>query len=135
MENIISAAILIATLYGGTMVGEKIYHAVRMAALAKAAQGLPKLSPFAHVLTRQSSRRHVEACNRKQAEGNRPRARNCNLTLTSGNETRWRATGVVQQPMPNEKVEAREKIKVVLIARARGEATPQYEADYLIARK
>jgi len=52
MQDIISAAILIATLYGGTVAATKIHDAVREAALTKAAQGLPKLSTFGHALTK-----------------------------------------------------------------------------------
>jgi hypothetical protein len=51
MEDIIGAAILIATLYGGTMAAEKIHDTVRKAALTKAARGLPSLSNFASHLT------------------------------------------------------------------------------------
>ena len=47
MEELISIAILIATLYGGTVATEKIYVSVRAAALSKAAHGLPRLTPFA----------------------------------------------------------------------------------------
>ena len=52
MENIINTAILVATLYAGTMAAEKFHDAVREAALTKAAQGLPSLSKFASGLTR-----------------------------------------------------------------------------------
>ena len=51
MQDIISAAILIAPLYVGTVAATKIHDAVREAALTKAAQGLPKLSTFDHALT------------------------------------------------------------------------------------
>ena len=54
MQNIISAVILIATLFGGTVVADKIYHFVREAALTKAAEGLPKLSNFAASLTKEA---------------------------------------------------------------------------------
>ena len=53
MQELISAAILIATLYGGTVAATKIHDAVREVALTKAAQGLPQLSGFGHVLTSQ----------------------------------------------------------------------------------
>ena len=46
MRELISAAALIATRYGGTLVGEKIFESVRQAALAKSAHGLPSLSNF-----------------------------------------------------------------------------------------
>lgn len=45
--NHINVAILIATFFGGTLVAERINHAVRGAALKKAAHGLPGLSRFA----------------------------------------------------------------------------------------
>ena len=51
MKEIISIAILIATLFGGTLAAERIYCSVREAALTKAAQGLPSLSRFGHALT------------------------------------------------------------------------------------
>ena len=51
MQDIISAAILIATLFGGTLAAEKIHDTFREAALTKAAHGLPRLSGFAHALT------------------------------------------------------------------------------------
>ena len=51
MEELISIAVLVATLYGGTLATEKIYVTVREAALTKAAQGLPRLAPFAASLT------------------------------------------------------------------------------------
>ena len=51
MQDLIIAAILIATLYGGTVAATKIHDAVREAALTKAAQGLPRLSAFGHALT------------------------------------------------------------------------------------
>lgn len=57
MNELIGVAILIATLFGGTFAAEKIYHAVREAALTKAAQGLPPLSPFAKGLTRKKEHR------------------------------------------------------------------------------
>jgi hypothetical protein len=51
MQEIISAVFLIATLFGGTVMADKIFHKVREAALTKAAQGLPKLSSFSSELT------------------------------------------------------------------------------------
>ena len=51
MNELIGIAVLVATLFGGTMLTEKIFDSVRKAALTKAAQGLPKLSPFADSLT------------------------------------------------------------------------------------
>ena len=56
MKDLISIAILVATIYGGTVAAEKIYSYVREAALTKAAKGLPELSPFAASLTRKQNR-------------------------------------------------------------------------------
>ena len=55
MKDLIRIAILVATLFGGTIAAEKIYSSVREAALTRAAKGLPGLSPFADSLT---SRKH-----------------------------------------------------------------------------
>ena len=57
MQEIISAVVLVATLFGGTVAADKIYHAVQKAALTKAAQGLPRLSPFAAALTKSKQRK------------------------------------------------------------------------------
>ncbi len=51
MKDLISIAILIATLFGGTVLADRIIPAVRVAALTKAAQGLPPLTPLANALT------------------------------------------------------------------------------------
>ena len=51
MKELIGIAVLIASLYGGTLAAEKIYWTVREAALTKAAYGLPALTPFARALT------------------------------------------------------------------------------------
>jgi cytochrome c556 len=51
MEDLISIAVLVATLYGGTVTADKIYNMTREAALTKAAHGLPRLAPFAKALT------------------------------------------------------------------------------------
>ena len=59
MNELISIAIFIATLFGGTIVAEKILINVRGAALSKSAQGLPRLSPFAQSLTHGSKLRKV----------------------------------------------------------------------------
>lgn len=56
MKDLISVAILIATVFGGTVAAEKIYNSVRVAALTKAATGLPVLLPFAASLTRKQNR-------------------------------------------------------------------------------
>ncbi|OQW46916.1 MAG: hypothetical protein A4S09_03145 [Proteobacteria bacterium SG_bin7] len=47
--------VLITGIFGGTVAAQKIYQEVRLAALIKAAKGLPKLSPLAHAMTRQKS--------------------------------------------------------------------------------
>jgi len=52
MQDLISAAILIATLFSGTVVAGKIHRTVRDAALTKTAHGLPSLHRFAIGLTR-----------------------------------------------------------------------------------
>ena len=57
MKELIGIAVFIATIYGGTVASVKIYCAVREAALTKAAQGLPRLSPFARSLTAGSNHR------------------------------------------------------------------------------
>ena len=54
MNELIGVAVLVATLFGGTIAAEKIFESVRKAALTKAAQGLPRLSPFADSLTKKS---------------------------------------------------------------------------------
>jgi hypothetical protein len=51
MKGLIAIATLICTLYGGTWAARWIYREVRLAALTKAATGLPRLSPFAAALT------------------------------------------------------------------------------------
>ncbi len=56
MKDMISTAILIATVFGSTVAAEKIYSSVREATLMKAATGLPRLSPFAASLTRKQNR-------------------------------------------------------------------------------
>ncbi len=47
MGDLINFAVIVATLFGGTMAAEKIYDTVRHAALSKAAHGLPPLRGFA----------------------------------------------------------------------------------------
>ncbi len=51
MKELISVAILIATLYGGSVLGNRILNSVREAALTKAATGLPRLSTMCRSLT------------------------------------------------------------------------------------
>jgi len=55
MKELISIAVLIASLYGGSLAGSHILHTVRKAALSKAAVGLPRLSTFSRRLTAQPS--------------------------------------------------------------------------------
>lgn len=51
MKELIGVAVIVATIFGGTITAKKIYVEVRKAALTKAAQGLPRLSPLAISLT------------------------------------------------------------------------------------
>lgn len=51
MKELVGIALVVTALFGGTIIAEKIYVEVRQAALTKAAQGLPRLSPFAIKLT------------------------------------------------------------------------------------
>ncbi len=55
MKELIGIAVMIAGIFGGTMAAEKIYDKIRVAALAKSASGLPRLSPFARAMTRPKS--------------------------------------------------------------------------------
>ena len=64
MKELIAIATLIAGVYGGTAVADWIYREVRLAALKKAAQGLPPLSPFARALTGQSHKKHQQKSTR-----------------------------------------------------------------------
>lgn len=50
-KELISVAVLIATLYGGSVLGSRILNSVREAALTKAATGLPSLSAMSRSLT------------------------------------------------------------------------------------
>jgi hypothetical protein len=50
VKELIGIAVIIATLYGGSRAGEKIFVNIREAALTKAAKGLPSLSAFGHSL-------------------------------------------------------------------------------------
>lgn len=52
MQELISIAILIATLFGGTYAAKRITDEVQIAALTKAAHGLPSLSKFSQKLTK-----------------------------------------------------------------------------------
>lgn len=54
MNDLISTAILIATLFGGTVAADKIYISVRRVALEKASSGLPRLVPFAASMSRKN---------------------------------------------------------------------------------
>lgn len=51
MNDLIGTAVLVASLFGGTMVAKEIFFEVRSAALTKAAQGLPNLSKLSRSLT------------------------------------------------------------------------------------
>jgi len=51
MKELISVAVLIATLYAGSILGTRILNSVRGAALTKAATGLPSLSTMSRSLT------------------------------------------------------------------------------------
>lgn len=57
MKELIGIAVIVATLFGGTMATEKIYVEVRQAALTKAAQGLPRLSHLSETLTYRTKRK------------------------------------------------------------------------------
>ncbi len=46
MKELIGAAVLLVSLYGGTKMMSVIHDSVRKAALEKVAQGLPKLPRF-----------------------------------------------------------------------------------------
>ena len=56
MNDLISIAILIATLFGGTVAADKIYDSVRRAALEKSAKGLPELGSFSKQLTKKNGK-------------------------------------------------------------------------------
>lgn len=53
MKELISVAVLIASLYGGSIVGGRIFHSLREASLTKAAIGLPRLSSISQSLIAQ----------------------------------------------------------------------------------
>lgn len=52
MKEIISAVILIVTLFAGTHYLKEIHDSVRRAALEKAAKGMPSLMEMTHALQR-----------------------------------------------------------------------------------
>lgn len=56
MKELISIAVLIASMYGGSLLGDKILKTARREALTKTAQGLPQLSTLSHALTQQKSK-------------------------------------------------------------------------------
>ncbi len=70
MKELIGIATLIAALFGGTLLAEKIYQEVRLAALTKASKGLPKLAPFAVALTRNSQKQLIQP---DQKRGRKPK--------------------------------------------------------------
>lgn len=51
MKEIISAALMIVSIWGGTAALKSIHDGIRKAALEKAAQGTPPLTGFANALT------------------------------------------------------------------------------------
>lgn len=59
MKELIGIAVMVATLFGGTITSEKIFVEVRQTTLAKVVQGLPRLSTFSKTLT------HIEKRKRK----------------------------------------------------------------------
>lgn len=56
MTDLINIAVVVFLLFGGTKSAEKIYISTREAALKKAAQGLPKMTPFTKTLTKKKNR-------------------------------------------------------------------------------
>ena len=61
MKEIISAVLLIVSLFAGTHVLKEIHDSVRKAALEKAAKGLPSLAAMTHTLQKKKeARRDVE---------------------------------------------------------------------------
>lgn len=54
MNDLINIAVVVVMLFGGTVTAEKIYVEVRKVALAKVAQGLPRLSSYTVQLTNRS---------------------------------------------------------------------------------
>lgn len=51
MNEIISAVVFVVFLCSGAFAADRIYRAVEVAALTKAAHGLPSLTSFGHALT------------------------------------------------------------------------------------
>ncbi len=78
MRDLISTAILITTLFAGTIVAGKIYCSVRNATLTKAAHGLPSLSVLAGSLTKRPQ--------------NLNRILSCKKTATNRAWFNWRAS-------------------------------------------
>lgn len=68
MKDLISVAVLIATLYGGSIVGDRIIHSVREAALTKAASGLPRLSSLSRSLTSQKTENSADRATNGQSQ-------------------------------------------------------------------
>lgn len=60
MKELVSVAILIASLCGGSIVGIRILRSAREVTLTKASRGLPRLSPLSHSLTRQTRRKEAD---------------------------------------------------------------------------
>lgn len=57
MKDLISIAVLIATLYGGSLIGEQLLQSAQKAVLTKAARGLPNLTTFSQSLTARPAKR------------------------------------------------------------------------------
>jgi hypothetical protein len=58
LNDLINIAVVTMLLFGGTKSAEKIFISTREAALVKAAQGLPKMTPFTKPLTKKKNRTH-----------------------------------------------------------------------------
>lgn len=63
MKELISVVVLLATLYGGTVVGERILNSVREAALTRAASGLLRLSTISRSLTKMKRKHRPKSMN------------------------------------------------------------------------
>lgn len=61
MKELIGIAVLIAGIFGGTIAAERIFQEVRLATLGKSTRGLPRLAPFARVMTKAKSRPIIES--------------------------------------------------------------------------
>jgi hypothetical protein len=59
MKEIISAVLLIVSLFAGTHYLKEIHDSIRKAALEKAAQGLPSLTKMTHALQRRKENHDI----------------------------------------------------------------------------